>query len=479
MSKPCECKECASKRVKTKDAITATGFFSGEELGPNQYFTPEGYLVAESVPIARTGIQEYADIEFPELEAGPDGIIYVERTPEVVFAPETLASLLGKSVTIGHPKEFVTPDTWAVLTKGTIHNPRRGEGDQDDLLLADLLITDKFAINEVRNNGLRGISVGYDADYQQIAPGRARQTSIVANHAALVPNPRCGPVCSVQDSRHPSLGEPQMANKQGAESLKDKLRKLFMTRDSEAFEKALSEEVKDEGGMAENVPAIHIHMPGAEKANASEDTKDDAGEADPMEKVMTALDGIAQGMAALGERVSKLESGSTNDSEEEKKDETKDDEADGDGDESMTQDEDADEDNPKDDVSATNDSASLMAEFQDAKSRAEILAPGVKLPTFDSKAAGKKTTDALCVLRRRALRAALDNSNADLVRAITGDADVSKMTCDAAKMAFHAASELVKQRNTSLARKTADAAANEGKKDINQIHAEFWASRKA
>jgi hypothetical protein len=39
-----------------------------------------------------------------------------------------------------------------------------------------------------------------------------------------------------------------MATKKGAESLKDKLRKLFMTRDSEAFEKALSEEVKDEEG---------------------------------------------------------------------------------------------------------------------------------------------------------------------------------------------------------------------------------------
>src|SRR6185312_1169188 len=124
-----------------------------------------------------------------------------------------------------HPNEFVTPDTWSILTKGTIHNPRRGEGEQSDLLLADLLITDKFAISEIRNNGLRGVSVGYDADYEQIAPGRARQTSIVANHAALVRNPRCGDACSVQDSRHPSLGDPQMATKQGAESFKDKLRK--------------------------------------------------------------------------------------------------------------------------------------------------------------------------------------------------------------------------------------------------------------
>jgi len=267
-----------------------------------------------------------------------------------------------------------------------------------------------------------------------------------------------------------------MATKKGAESLKDKLRKLFMTRDSEAFEKALSEEVKDEGGAAGNVPAIHIHMPGAEKAEAAEETKDDESEADPMAKVMTALDGIAQGMAALGERVSALESGKTNDSDEEKKDETKDDEGDGDGDEDMTGDSDEEAEKKDDEKKSTSDSASFRDEFQDAKARAEILAPGVKLPTFDAKADGKKTADSLCVLRRRALRAALTNDNGDLVRSIVGDADVSKMTCDAAKMAFHASSELVKQKNKTVARKTTDAAKEA--KDINQIHAEFWANRK-
>src|SRR6185312_631482 len=86
--KPCGCK---SKR--TTDAITASGFFATEQLGEHMSETPEGYLICEAVPIARTGVQEYADIEFPELEAGPDGIIYVERDPDVVFAPETLASL--------------------------------------------------------------------------------------------------------------------------------------------------------------------------------------------------------------------------------------------------------------------------------------------------------------------------------------------------------------------------------------------------
>lgn len=464
MTEPCKCTACASKRAPTKDAVTASGFFSEEELSPNQYFTPEGFLVCEAVPIARTGIQEYADIELPDLEAGKDGIIVVERDEDVVFSAETFASLRGKPVTINHPDGQVTPDNWSILSKGSTQNPRRGEGDQSDLLIADLLIQDKFAINEIRNNGLRGISVGYDADYEQIAPGRARQTTIVANHVALVRNPRCGVTCSVQDSK-PLLGDFPMAVKNGADSLRDKLRKLFMTRDSDAFEKTLSEEVKDEDMSGGDAQHIHIHMP--EAGDKPEPTVDADPPADPMGPVMDAIKAVADSVAAIGERVAKLETPATTDA----------DPVDPDPDAEPTTDADPEsEPDDKTEPKPTKDSASFKDEFQDAKARAEILAPGVKLPTFDSKAEGKKTADSICILRRRALRAGLENSNADLVRAIVGDADVSKMTCDAAKMAFHASSELVKQKNKSVARKTTDAASEA--KDINQIHAEFWANRK-
>jgi hypothetical protein len=474
MPKPCQCDSCKTKR--TNDAVTASGFFAVEQLGPNQSFTPEGFLLCEGVPIARTGTQDYAAIELPDIE-DRDGVIEVERDEDVVFSPDTIASFLGKPVTLDHPNSPVTPDNWAFLAKGTTHNVRRGEGDQGELLIADLLITDKGAINEIRNNGLKEISCGYDAEYEEIAPGRARQTSIVGNHVALVKAARCGPVCSVQDSK-PNLGENPMAVKKGAASWADKLRKAFMTRDADEFEKAVGE-MNDEDGAEANVPAIHIHMPGAEKP-ADEPTKDEeiAPEDDPDRKLSEVLSKFDARLTSLETAIGELKSGKTADSDEEKKDETKDEDPDSeDPDPEETDDADPDEDNPKDDVSATNDSASLRVEFQDAKARAEILAPGVKLPTYDAKANGKKTADSLCVLRRRALRTALTNDNADLVRVITGDADISKMDCAAAKMAFHAASELVKRKNMSGARKTTDAAAEA--KDINQIHAEFWAKHKA
>jgi hypothetical protein len=476
MPAPCNCDSCKAKRAPTKDAITASGILATEQLGPKQVLTPSKFLLCLDVPIARIGTQEYADIELPDIEPGDDGIILVERHEDDVFDPESIASFEGAPVTIEHPREPVTPENWIVYAKGVAQNVRRGEGEMSDFLMADLLIMDKGAIHDVQTKRLKEISNGYDAAYIQIAPGRARQTDIVGNHVALLAgSARCGEACSVQDEKPTSLGDPPMAVKKGAESLKDKLRKLFMTRDSEAFEKALSEEVKDEGMEGGEGQHIHIHMPGAGEPGGPV-TKDDETESDdPMAKCMAAIEQVAQAVAAIGERVSKLETPSTNDSEEEKKEETKDDDGDGDGDDSEeTMDSDESEEK-KDDK--TYDSAALRDEFQDAKARAEILAPGVKLPTFDAKAEGKKTADSICVLRRRALRAGLENSNADLVRAIVGTADVSKMTCDAAKMAFHASSELVKQKNARVANRTNDS--QHEAKDLNAIHAEFWATRKA
>jgi hypothetical protein len=479
MSHACQCKACASKRAPTKDAITASGILATEQIGPKQSLLASGALLCQDVPIARIGVQDYAAVELPDIE-DKDGVVEVERTEDEVFDSEAIASFEGVPITIEHPREPVTPDNWIVYAKGSVHNVRRGEGEMSDFLMADLLIQDKGAIHDIQTKRLREISCGYDAGYIQIAPGRAQQTSIVGNHVALLAgSARCGEACSVQDSLPTPTGDPSMATKKGAESLKDKLRKLFMTRDSEAFEKALSEEVKDEDGEAGNVPAIHIHMAGAEKVGAGAGTTADtdppadpaaASAADPMAQVMDAIKAVADSVAAIGERVSKLEAGPTADADPEPS---------GDPDPEPEPTGDADpepEPEGKDKPAATNDSASFRDEFQDAKARAEILAPGVKLPTFDAKAASKTTSDSLCVLRRRALRAALTNDNADLVRAITGDADVSKMTCDAAKMAFHASSELVKQKNKTVARKTTDAAKEA--KDINQIHAEFWANRK-
>lgn len=266
-----------------------------------------------------------------------------------------------------------------------------------------------------------------------------------------------------------------MATKKPEQStLLAKLRKAFMTRDSDAFEQVANEMTGDEDEPGNGLPQIHIHVPGAgepktQAAGATGDGDPPGGdkESGPMAEVLTALKGLTDAVTAIADRVTKLEAGkATTDADPDADDQTKTGDTD-----------------PDDDKSAmkTGDSVAFRDEFQDAMARAEILAPGVKLPTFDSKAPAKKTSDSLCVLRRRALRAAGDGDHADLVKSITGGQDISQMTCDSVKTMFVAASEVVKQKNqlTANAHKmpTNDGGENWAEAQ-NKRNADFWANRK-
>ncbi|OXJ20829.1 DUF2213 domain-containing protein [Burkholderia sp. AU6039] len=479
----CSCGAGAARaRAHTRDGIIASGVYATEQLGERQSITPEGFLLCEAVPIARVGAQDYAYFELPEIEA-KDGVIVAERTADVLFSPETLASFEGKPITIDHPPDFVTPANYMSVARGTVRNVRQGEGDQAELMLADLLITDVEAIRRVQSKGADGltqVSNGYDADYEQIAPGRARQVVIVGNHVALVKSARCGPVCSIGDSSSNLLptGDASMATKKGSKFV-DALRKAFMTRDSEAFEKVASEMTGDEGGEGgEGQPQIHIHMPGTgadPKAGAGGVTGDDAaagGEVDPLKQVLDAIQATNGKIDALADRVTKLEGGGTQTGDADDDDE----DLLGTG---TTDNGGAGEGGGDDKTGArTGDSTSLRDQFQDALSRAEILAPGVRLPTFDAKAVRKKTVDAICVLRRRALRAALDNENAELVKSVVGGANVASMTCDSVAAFFNAASEVVRSKNSGVTQRRTNDSTQTERKDINEIHAEFWKVRK-
>src|SRR5260363_82800 len=427
-------------------------FFTVEPLGPKQSLTPEGFLVCHDVPIARTGTMAYAALELPQLEAGADGIVWTERPPEVVFGVETMASFEGKPVTLEHPDVLVTPQNWNTLAMGVPQRVRRGEGEQDGLFLADLLITDAFAIQQVRA-GLREVSCGYEADYQQVSPGRGVARQIVGNHIALVKRGRCGSRCSIGD-RH-------MADNKGARNgFTDKLRKFFMTRDSEEFEKTL-EEIKDEGAETPNGQHIHVHVEKPGTASPPDEIKKTTqDEPEGLEqKLLAAVEAIDQRLKAVE---AKLEAKPQADEEpvEKEKRNMKDDAS--------------DQDALQSEKHTTQDSAALRDAFQEARARAEILAPGLKLPTFDAQAGARQTTDALCTLRRQALLAALQNGHADDVKTVSGGQDISKLTCDAAQAVFNAASELVKRKNQTVhpVRMTLDAALS----NLNTRHAEFWAN---
>src|ERR1035437_4059387 len=128
-------------------------FLCPTKLSENISETPEGYLLCLAVAIARTGVMECGPGETP-LEVGEDGIVYVSRDAEELFSSRAMASFEGKSITVRHPEKFVDPYNWKELTKGTMHNVRRAselDDDGEEVLLADVLITEAFAITLVKN----------------------------------------------------------------------------------------------------------------------------------------------------------------------------------------------------------------------------------------------------------------------------------------------------------------------------------------
>lgn len=172
-------------------------YYSTAKLSERISETPEGFLICEAVPITRAGDLLYNPSETP-VTAG-DGPTVISRTVEDIHDPATIASFEGKPVTINHPDDFVTPDNWRELAVGIVQNVRPGEGEDEDKLLADLLITDFEAIQAVKSKRLREVSCGYEAEYVEEAPGRGRQEGIIGNHVALVTSGRCGSECAIFD----------------------------------------------------------------------------------------------------------------------------------------------------------------------------------------------------------------------------------------------------------------------------------------
>lgn len=172
-------------------------FYSVAKISERISETPEGFLVCEGVAITRAGDLMYSPSETPVTPG--NGSTIISRTVEDIHDPATIASFEGKPVTINHPDDFVTPENWRELAVGVVQNVRPGEGEDEDKLLADLLITDFEAINAVKSKRLREVSCGYEAEYVEEAPGKGRQENIIGNHVALVAAGRCGSECAIFD----------------------------------------------------------------------------------------------------------------------------------------------------------------------------------------------------------------------------------------------------------------------------------------
>lgn len=454
-------------------------YFVEAKLSENISETPEGFLICLGVPIARTGEMLYGAHETP-LEPDASGKVKVMREDAEVFRPETIASFEGKPITITHPDEFVNPDNWKDLAKGTMQNVRRGTGEYKDSLLADLLITDRMAIELVKN-GLREVSCGYEADYEQEdgAEGSGFQRNIIGNHLALVDQGRAGPSYAINDHKgvdtmtfqekvkafvskvtkdaeslggeqskqDPSSGKPAVAAKDAYDEL------VKMKENMDALMAGMDAMMKSSKPKDEAVASVKEkeNAEGGKQANdddpmAAMEERLKACEA-ALKKLMSAKSGDEEEMEDADEEEAK-------DADEDKEEKAKD------ADEEM---EDADEESEDDDF----EKSSLVG---DTASRAEILAPGIKL------------TKNVKVKALKAAYATVDG--AKVIKAVNGGKAPTYDSKEKVNMLFIAASELLKaQRSKDLSRtkvatRTVDGeTVNSGYKtpeELNEINAKHY-----
>lgn len=461
-------------------------FFTAEQIGPKRHKTLDGFLVCEDVPIARTGDQLYLPQETP-IEPDPrGGPTIVERREEEVFRAETIASFNGKPFVYEHPDDYVTPQSYAALAKGHVMNVRRGTGVMNQILLADLFVTDEATMMAIEQ-GKRELSCGYRADFYQIAPGRGGQRNIIGNHVALVDRGRCGAECAIGDQQvcdcHTCKEKRRTAMPK--KTLQDRLMSLLGVKDVDAFNKALGQPVEDTAA-GEAAREIHIHVGDSDEDKDDKDKKktDDAYAAldkrvgDLEEKAEKTNDAIKDFRKAFDEFTAKTNTADADEEEKKKKKETEDEQIlgalemeapPGTGDKAR----------------AAKDSAYLADSFQQTLAYAEILAPGLSVPVFDRAGDPRKTYDAICRLRRTALELAHGSpaSRAVIDEALGGKAfDVKAMSCQDVRALFMSAGLAQKSKNSATAvagvARTAD-----GKnkpqpiasvRDLNKANADFY-----
>lgn len=446
----------------TRDPPGLQEVLTVEQIGPRRSKTPEGFLLCEAVPIARVGIMVYGPGEVP-IEVGPDGVAYVTRDAGELFRPETLASFVGKPVVDEHPNDDVTPDNWAKLAKGVAFNIRPGSGEDADVILADLLITDARMIRDI-DAMKREVSAGYEADYEQTADGQGVQTNIIGNHIALVEKGRCGPRCAIGDhsltSRKATM--PQANTRRGAAPQRRRISKATLDALMEQLGGGEGDDpdasTMDDGelsGPADSHTHIHIHGIGTTAGNGAVDVNDEAGgagggnanepPADKNEARFAALENghkeiIAQ-IAALTAAVSG-KGGSGGNDPSGKTDPDDPDAETRDENPFAKKEEGEEKKDDKGEKGKTNDSAALEGSYKETLSGCEVLVPGFRMPTFDGKAKRTTTIDAMCNARRKALDAfTATTEGASIVESVAGvkTVDTIGMACPAVAVLFRAA----------------------------------------
>jgi len=152
-----------------------------------KHFTSEGFLKVDAV-FTRTGVFDYRNA---------DGSARRElRHPEDVLKDDSLKSMEMLPITLLHPKErVVDADNSKKVSIGFTGEKISHDGS---LISGTVMITDKKAIEQIENLDIHELSLGYQVklveDKGEFQGERhdVRQTEIVYNHLAVVPQGRAG-----------------------------------------------------------------------------------------------------------------------------------------------------------------------------------------------------------------------------------------------------------------------------------------------
>lgn len=483
-----------------------------EQISETRSRLPNGNLLCRNVPVTRVGFLIYGPGEVP-VKPGPDGLAYVERTADTLFTPQTIGSINGAALTIGHPSDDVTPANWKSLSHGFAINARRGHGADHDVILADFVVTHDALIRDIEA-GLVEVSLGYDASYLDKGGGIGQQFNIVGNHIAFVPKGRCGPRCAIGDESFspPAKKERHMPTQAktppAARRTLDRETLLEAAKqraaDAAAEIEALSADDGAQSGTFTPAPGgpghgivINLGAGGGGGGSALSLLPSPARTAD------ARLDALESGMAQLIGLLTKgkaadvapaagvvVPPAKTADESYEDDDES---------DEAIAWRKKRDEDKKKTDDAAaaaaegegagkTRDSAALATSYSEMIAQAEVLVPGFKVPTFDAACPRAKTVERMCAARRKALDQAYGTADGKLViEAANGGKpfDCVSMDCAATAVLFKAAVAGKAAANNAAA--TRDSATQVTVKafvpppvgaktpaEINAINAKFW-----
>ncbi|MBR9692923.1 DUF2213 domain-containing protein [Candidatus Woesearchaeota archaeon] len=238
--------------------------------------TPQGYLMFDAI-IARSGSQEYLAFELGIFGEDPNRRIMIDRPPEEVTDPMSVASFINMPATDEHPPGGqVTPDNFSKYAKGIVIDASATESNH---VKASLVVHDAGLIKKIED-GKRELSAGYQAEIEFSDDGKsAVQRRIRGNHVALVDAARCGKECSIFDSKPIPKEVINMAKMKinGVEyEIADSVAPavLILIKDNETLETKLEDSVKEVSRVQAVADAAEEEAKAAKKKMEDEEEDD-------------------------------------------------------------------------------------------------------------------------------------------------------------------------------------------------------------